>query len=344
MSSTKTRGDVLKTYSVRVVDNTYNPIDVINAVSMDIGNENVRGCVKCNGQWIITMKTKEDAELLQETGLKIGKDSCTVTGVSKNIITVSCFGVPSYVEDHELSGKLTDFGCLIKSQWTHKYYTEFPGVENGIRFVRVELPPNARSLPYAINIDGEHIRIKHNGQTKVCNKCLSDSHIMRDCPQYTCRECGSQGHAESRCPQVKCFRCNSYGHKSFLCQTESPQTISVDPPMKSSPQSKPVPPTEQETSAPSVPVSMDTTPETPEKTTKPAELSAGTNEETTKNKSSNKAKDDQKSDKSGTKRSMSSDEDAMLEIMVKQKIQALARRRSISPNLRLTRNYTPKKS
>lgn len=352
MDSAKTSGSILKTYSVRVVDNAYNPIDVISAVTMDIGKENVRGCVKTNGQWIITLKSTEDADLLQETGLRIGNDSCTVTGVTKSIVTVSCFGVPCYIEDDELTGKLKDLGCLIKSKWTRKYYSEFPEVENGIRFVRIELPPKAKSLPYAINIGGEHIRLKHNGQTKVCNKCLSDDHIMRDCPQYTCRECGTQGHTESRCPGVKCYKCNHFGHKSFLCEAESTASHSESEPMEGKPEATPAPapsatptpseiptPTNRKLSVPADSNAMDTA-----TTTKATKSPAETKTMETNDKSSvkNKAKTDQKPGKTGTKRTASSDEEAFLETMVKQKIQTISRRMNISPNLRLARMYKPK--
>ena len=220
MGSAKPNSYALKTNSVRIMDNTYNPKDVLRAIASDIGKENIIGCVKTSGQWIITLKNLEDADLLQETGLNIKDDTCTVTGVTKSIVTVSLFGVPSWIDDRELSERLQEFGCTMKTGWTRKYYEDYPAIENGIRFVRLELPKNTKSLPYAITVGGVHMRLKHNGQIKVCNRCLSTDHIMKDCPQYTCRGCGEQGHSESRCPEVKCFRCNQFGHKSFLCNEE----------------------------------------------------------------------------------------------------------------------------
>ena len=81
-----------------------------------------------------------------ETGLDISGRPFTVQGVSRNITTVSFFGVPSYVSDEELSTKLSEFGCKIKSRWTHKTFPEYPSIENGTRFVRLELPVNKKSL------------------------------------------------------------------------------------------------------------------------------------------------------------------------------------------------------
>ena len=217
MGSAKPNSVCLKTNSVRFVDNGYDDGIVVNTISDEVGLENIWGCVKSAGQWIVTLKNSEDAQLLQEIGIKVGNDMCLVSGVLKSLITVSLFGVPVYITDYELTVKLLEFGCTLKSKWIRKHYKQFPAVENGIRYVRVELPNNVKSLPYAIIVGGVHLRMKHNGQTRVCNRCLSDSHIMKDCPEYICRNCGIQGHSESRCPEVKCYKCQRYGHKSFLC-------------------------------------------------------------------------------------------------------------------------------
>ena len=207
----------LKTNSVRFVDNGYEYGAVVEIISEEVGLHNIMGCVKSAGQWIVTMKNSDDAQLLQEIGIKVGNDICLVSGVLKSIVTVSLFGVPVYITDDELTQKLVEFGCTLKSKWIRKHYKEYPAVENGIRYVRIELPNNVKSLPYAIIVGGVHLRMKHNGQTRVCNRCLSDTHIMKDCPDYVCRECGRQGHSESRCPRVLCYNCHKHGHKSFLC-------------------------------------------------------------------------------------------------------------------------------
>ena len=130
--------------------------------------------------------------------------------------------MPAFIDDEELSDKLKEFGCKLKGEWTHKTYEEFPAVENGIRYIRLELPTNAKSLPYSIFMSGVHLRLKHNGQSRVCNICLSSEHIMRECDKYTCKECGMQGHSENKCPAVKCYRCQQFGHKSFDCSAAPP--------------------------------------------------------------------------------------------------------------------------
>lgn len=207
----------MKNNSVKFVDNNYDASVVLKAIATDIGKENIMGCVKTQGLWIVTLRKKQDVELLQETGLKVGDDLVNIVGVTKTILTVSVFGVPLYVDDSEITDKLEEFGCKLRSNWVHKFYDDFPEIENGIRFVRLEMPNNAKSLPYAIIVSGIHLRLKHNGQLRVCNLCLAEDHIMRDCPHYCCRSCGQQGHTASRCPTIRCYKCNKDGHKSFQC-------------------------------------------------------------------------------------------------------------------------------
>ncbi|KAJ8018745.1 hypothetical protein HOLleu_43089 [Holothuria leucospilota] len=207
----------MKEKSVRVFDDGFTSKELLEAVVEDIDVDGIVGCVKVGGQWVITLKDRQDADLLMETGLQIAGRPFAVQGVTKNIITVSLFGVPSYVTDDELNIKLREYGCIMKSAWTHKTFPEFPTIENGTRFVRLELPNDKKSLPYAIIINGVHLRLKHNGQVLVCNLCLADDHIMKNCPSYKCRECNNQGHSESRCPTVLCYACKKRGHKSFAC-------------------------------------------------------------------------------------------------------------------------------
>ena len=208
----------LKDNSVRLIDNNYEATDVLKPIADDIGKENILGCVKTQGQWIITLKNREDMQLLQRTGIKIKGQCCPITGVTQTLLTVSFFGVPSYIDDYDLTQKLEEYGCKIKSKWTHKCYEQFSNIENGIRFVRLELPSQAKSLPYAVTINNVHMKLKHNGQLRVCNLCLSEDHLMKECPHYQCRECGQQGHTARRCPNIRCYKCDKAGHRSFQCK------------------------------------------------------------------------------------------------------------------------------
>ncbi|PIK58787.1 putative zinc finger CCHC domain-containing protein 10-like [Apostichopus japonicus] len=220
MDSAKSAPVNLKENSVRVFDKGYSYTDLVKSIHADVGNQRIIGCVKSSGQWIVTLKNGADAELIQETGLEIKGEYSNVVGVEKTILTVSRYGIPSYIEDAELSSKLEGYGCLVKTDWTRNHHEEFPEIENGIRYARVQMPTNAKNLPYAVTIDNIHMRVKHNDQIKVCNNCLSEKHTMKECPKYICRLCGKQGHAERRCPKVKCFRCQQFGHKSFDCTEE----------------------------------------------------------------------------------------------------------------------------
>ena len=131
--------------SVKLTDQTFSARDVLTAVAEDIGKENILGCVKVRLEWVLTVSTKSDAELLQSAGLVVAGKPCDVRGVTKSLITASIFGVPAFISDEVLTEKLTSYGCKIRGEWTHKKYEDFPSVDNGIRYARIELPANTKS-------------------------------------------------------------------------------------------------------------------------------------------------------------------------------------------------------
>ena len=211
-------GNRLKRNSVKLIDNDYDVNDIIQSVAGDIGPESIIGCVKSQGEWLITVNSEADCNLLQQTGIILGNKFCEITGVMQRLLTVSVFGVPSFIDDVDLSAKLMTYGCRLKSDWTHKCYEKYPRIENGTRYITLELPSNVGSLPYSMNINGKNLKLMHNGQFRVCNLCLADDHLMRQCPTYKCRICEQQGHTAARCPDVQCYRCGKKGHKSFHCE------------------------------------------------------------------------------------------------------------------------------
>lgn len=64
---------------MKIVDHTFSTLDVLSAAVEDIGVENILGCVKVGGEWVLTIKSKSDAELLQNMGLVIARKPCDVS-------------------------------------------------------------------------------------------------------------------------------------------------------------------------------------------------------------------------------------------------------------------------
>jgi hypothetical protein len=161
----------------------------------------LKGVVRTGNTWQITLKPAVNVDDLAETGLRVRGKDVEVKLVARNVVTASFFGVPSYIINQDLTDKLRVLGVLQKAPWTRKTYDDYPGIESGIVFTRVELPPEVPSMPYAIKVKDVHITVKHNGQVKVCNRCLSPDHLARSCPTgRKCYTCGLPGHLQRECP------------------------------------------------------------------------------------------------------------------------------------------------
>ena len=59
----------------------------------------------------------------------------------------------------------------------------------------------------------EYSRVLHDNQLKVCYNCMSDSHVIKDCPNIKCHFCKENGHYVNNCS--KCDKC---GLKEDECE------------------------------------------------------------------------------------------------------------------------------
>jgi hypothetical protein len=187
--------------TVCVADRGFTHREIISAFADEVGPDTILGLVKSNGEWQVTVTANVNIEDVILSGIGINGHDVYVRPVAKNIITVSFFGVPYFIGNDELSSKLFYFGVKQVSPWIRKCYDDYPDIQNGIVHCRVQLPDHITSLPYATRIGEVNMQIKHNGQHKVCNNCLSEDHLMRSCPQKKlCSFCGIRGHLADVCP------------------------------------------------------------------------------------------------------------------------------------------------
>ncbi|ESO93650.1 hypothetical protein LOTGIDRAFT_104694, partial [Lottia gigantea] len=185
--------------------------DMIDKLEECIGVGNVYAVIPRRPDILeVTVKDKQCAEKLSE-GFKVGDKNFVCRIPYSPFTVVSFMDIPSYIEDSVLVEKLKVFRIEIDGEVVRHFHDKHKTVENGIRHVRCLFSPELKSLPWAVKLETingtKSYRVIHNNQTKVCNKCYSDSHIIANCPQIQCRRCNQYGHMGNTCMIKLCNIC-----------------------------------------------------------------------------------------------------------------------------------------
>lgn len=141
----------------------------------------------------------------------------------ENAIIVSMMHLSPMIPDYELENRLTSYGCRVVSPiWRRYYHFMDCKIEDGTRFMKVVMPHNISSLPYAMKFScqgkAKHYRVIHTGQENVCNLCCSPDHQARYCPNTECYKCYELGHISFDCPLKTCRDCK---HLKVNCRCDS---------------------------------------------------------------------------------------------------------------------------
>lgn len=183
-------------------------MELLKKVREDCGV--VIGCrYKNPKEYELTMNEEEGKEKILD-GLKIKNSRIMVKEINNNEMVVSFLNLPTYIEDEEIIGKLTEWGVKAASPVKRRMW---PGTDiaDGTRFLKVKFTDTVKSLPYSTKFETltgtEHFRVIHDRQVKVCRVCIQPGHIVRDCPNFKCYKCGIQGHYVRECDKGKCKLC-----------------------------------------------------------------------------------------------------------------------------------------
>lgn len=202
--------------------------DLLDSIEDLCGEDTVIACVP-SGKYVfeVTMIDRNCSELLIPD-LTIGNTTVSVSFVSEETTFVSIMHLPTYVTDSEIVGKMRGYGIQIMSPIYRKFRRRKrrnKKVADGTRFFRVKFPDTIKSLPWTLSFEVKgkkrYFKTIHDNQQKVCFKCFSADHLVRECPQNKCYSCSEMGHIAMICPQKKCYECNQ---KDCVCDYGSDTT------------------------------------------------------------------------------------------------------------------------
>ena len=159
----------------------------------------------------VTLPDVNEARLIvEEDNLMISGRRITSRLLYTDTVVVSFMHLPPYIEDNVIETFLLGKGITLEGEIKHRLI-QGTDVSDGTRYVRVRFPDHLKSLPYSVGfhtLDGyKYYRVIHNNQVKVCFKCNSAEHEMKECPQTKCFKCQSFGHIAKDCQVSLCDIC-----------------------------------------------------------------------------------------------------------------------------------------
>ncbi|XP_041365741.1 cellular nucleic acid-binding protein-like [Gigantopelta aegis] len=104
------------------------------------------------------------------------------------------------------AGELIDFLTEQVGDMIHACVPKGPDRRNKV--CACEIPTQHKE--FANTVEGvEYFRVLHDNQLKVCYNCMSDSHVIKDCPDTVCHFCKGKGHYARNCNKIRCERCGN---------------------------------------------------------------------------------------------------------------------------------------
>lgn len=121
----------------------------------------------------------------------------------------------SLVSDEALWAALSRYGEIKKGR--RMFFQEFPDIENGVRQF-VVIPKSGSTIPSSMSFGRAVFKVAYRGQAKICHRCNSKEHEIRDCTAEYCYRCHSTGHMKANCKQeLFCNVCSEQGHLYNRC-------------------------------------------------------------------------------------------------------------------------------
>ena len=171
----------------------------------------ILACVPRNRNvYEVTFADERQARVFAEEGEMF----CNGIHVKMNLIysdsiVVSFMHLPAYVSDDEIISKLKGLNIEILSDVKRRMH-EKTKIADGTRYIKVKFPPNLKNLPYSMKfntVEGlQFFRVLHNNQVKVCYQCLSDNHVLKNCPNTKCYKCNELGHIARNVKHLCCVK------------------------------------------------------------------------------------------------------------------------------------------
>ncbi|XP_072143436.1 uncharacterized protein [Dermacentor andersoni] len=177
-------------------------------------------------------------KLLEVGGLRLGNQAVALVPVARQVASVTCMYLPSYISDNEVAESLKIYGTTLKIEEAR--YKDRPSIRTGTRYLKMNMKHD-NPLPNFARVSGHRATFEYRGVRRLCRRCSQEGHYKAQCETPFCRRCGIFGHPEETC-SLACRRCGG-AHASVDCtarKSYSMAAMEVDdfPPLGRAPEAE----------------------------------------------------------------------------------------------------------
>ena len=210
--SAKLRKELSVSFSVDTVVSSQEILVGFDAAGIDIDSVTSVQRRASNNTWVVAFKSPEAKNAALGVSC-VSIAGCTVLlGDCENRLQlVKIYEAPPEMPDTVIIGRLSRYGKVF----SFRRDKVADSIYNGIRTARMRVN---KVIPSSLYIAGEPLRIWYPTQPKMCRRCCSEDHLVKDCRSVRCFNCEAPGHVSTECPSPPlCSICLEEDHAANLC-------------------------------------------------------------------------------------------------------------------------------
>ena len=210
--SAKLRKELSVSFSMDTVVSSQEILIGFDAAGIDIDSVLSVQRRASNNTWVVAFKSpKAKNAALGVSSVSIAGCTVFLGDCENRLQIVKIYEAPPEMPDTVIIGRLSRYGKVFSFRRDNVANC----IYNGIRTGRMRVN---KKIPSSLYIAGEPLRVWYPTQPKMCRRCCTEDHLVKDCKSVRCFNCEVPGHLSDNCPSPPlCSICLEESHPAASC-------------------------------------------------------------------------------------------------------------------------------